>query len=50
MSLIDTVFYFSVWLIISSALALTTAVVFFGYGLKEITEEEHRELLDRDRN
>ena len=48
MSFIDAVFYFSVWTIISSALALTTAVVFFGYGLKEITEEEYHELLDRE--
>ena len=48
MSFIDAVFYFSVWTIISSALALTTAVVFFGYGLKEITEEEYNELLDRE--
>ena len=48
MSFIDAVFYFLVWTIISSALALTTAVVFFGYGLKEITEEEYNELLDRE--
>ena len=48
MSFIDAVFYFSVWTIISSALTLTTAVVFFGYGLKEITEEEYNELLDRE--
>ena len=48
MSIIDTIFYFSVWTIISSAIALTTAVVFFGYGLKEITEEEYNELLDRE--
>jgi hypothetical protein len=50
MNLIEAVFYFSVWTIISSAIAMVIAVSFFGYGLKEITEEEYHELLDRDRD
>jgi len=50
MNIIDAVFYFMVWTIISSAIALSTAVLFFGYGLKEVTEEEYRELLDRKRD
>ena len=50
MNLIDAIFYFAVWAIFSSAFALTTAVIFFGYGLKEITEEEYHDLLDRKRD
>tara|TARA_B100000131_G_scaffold316926_1_gene357902 strand:+ start:851 stop:1009 length:159 start_codon:yes stop_codon:yes gene_type:complete len=38
------------WFVIGSAAAFIVATVFFGSGVKEISEEEYRELSERRRD
>jgi len=44
MSIIDIVYYASIWILVSSGLTFIIAASFFGRGIEEITEEEYRDL------